>query len=72
MYTLLKSAIAVLAAASTVGSAVVNLDERAVCTPAKRIEGAKAVPFAYNQQSPGASAAAAEKVPFGPDCNIVM
>lgn len=72
MYTLLKTAITVLAAASTVLSAPGPLEERAVCTPAKRIAGAKAVPFAYNQHDPGASAAAAKKVPFGPDCSIVM
>lgn len=42
------------------------------CTSAQRIAGAERVPYTYNLIAAGASAAAFEKVPFAPDCVVLL
>lgn len=41
-----------------------------ICTSEQRIAGAQQIPYAYNLEPLGASAAAFAEVPFAPDCVV--
>jgi hypothetical protein len=56
---------------TTIGAALFGITD-AICIVATRIEGAVAVPIAYNATDPGEPAILFKDVPFGPNYIITM
>jgi hypothetical protein len=60
-----------LSISTTIGASLFGITD-AICTAATRIEGAVAVPVAYNATDPGEPAILFKDVPFGPSYIIMM